>query len=206
MVLYILKRGRETNDSVFLILVLIGYIVDQKRKLKKVKEQGVANSEVNINTPVQEEVQNVNVVPAPVAAEPVVEQPVSNVTNTIETPTFEPVAPITETPIVETPMTEVVTPVVEQPVNDLQSEPIFEEAPQTILDIPDNVADIQVPVQENAEPVEIQTPVIEDAEIIEEPEVIGEPANTQSVVNSWEPEVIQQTNDIINENENKDSI
>ena len=203
--------------SVFLILVLIGYIVDQKKKLKKVKEQEVvANNEININSPVQEEVQNINVVPAPVAAEPVVEQPVSNVTNTIETPTFEsinnePIAPITETPIVETPMTEVVTPVVEntisepvveQPVNDLQSEPIFEEATQTILDIPDNVADIQVPVQENVvsdvEPIEIQTPIIEDTEIIEEPEVIVEEANTQNVVNSWEPETIQETNDIIN--------
>ena len=75
--------------SVFLIIVLIGYIADQKRKLKKIKDQKteeVVNNEININAPVQEEVQNINVAPAPVAAEPVATEPINVVPDTIETP------------------------------------------------------------------------------------------------------------------------
>ncbi len=216
--------------SVFLIIVLIGYIADQKRKLKKVKEQnaqGVTNNEININTPAQEAVQNVNVAPAPIAVEPIVNEPINIVPDAIETPTFEPVSneinesvaespvsevveqPVFETPVVENPISEEIAPVTE-PVNDLISEPIVEEAPQTILDIPDNVTDINVPVQENiiseSIPIEIETPVIDDTEIISEPEIIEEISTPQNVVNSWEPELAQENKDIINETEIKDSI
>lgn len=216
--------------SIFLIVVLIGYIADQKKKLKNIKEQkvqGVANNEFNINTPVQETVQNVSVAPAPIAVEPIVNEPANIVSDTIETPTFEPIStedntpiietpvsevakPINETPIVEPPINEVTTPIAEPVVNDLISEPIVEETPQTILNIPDNVTDINVPVQENivSEPIaiEIETPIIEDTEIISEPEIIEEVSIPQNIVNTWEPELSQENKDIVNENEIKDSI
>jgi len=224
--------------SVFLILVLIGYIADQKRKLKKIKQQNVQVSDNNINNPVQEAVQNVNVVPNPVVSEPIVNEPVNIEVNTIETPTFEPINSDISIPTVETPVNEVVEPTIETPIeeitqpiesievpvekspaiepvieqaeNSLASEPIIEEVPQTILDIPDNVTDIEIPVQENIvqdeNPVIEETPIVEDTEIIEEPEIIDETTNTQNIVNTWEPELIQENKDIINQEESKDSI
>lgn len=199
---------------VFLILVLIGFIADQKIKLKKIREQksqGVASSDINV--PVQESVvQTETVAPAPVAAEPVVNEPiVSN--EVIETPTFEPVTSVVEEPItvpevpepiVESavePVVETVSePVVEVANDNLFSEPITEEVPQTILDIPDNVADIPAPIQE-----EVVEPIIEDTEIIEDPEIIDE-VSEENIVNRWEPELKTENPEIINEIQIEDSI
>ena len=212
--------------SVFLILVLIGYIADQKRKLNNIRKEKEQVSTNNVNIPVQEEVQNNEIVQNPVISEPI------NVSdNVVETPSFEPIAgdtipvveevstnnviepPIeTQTNVLETPVIDIPVeePVVEQPETDLISEPIFEESPQTILDIPDNVTDIESTVQDNnisiPTPIEINTPIIEEPEIIDELEIIDEPVNAENIVNSWEPVLAQENKDIINDEEIKDSI
>lgn len=200
--------------SIFLILVLIGYIADQKIKLKKIKEQktqGLVSQ--NVNAPIQEVVQNNNVVPNPIASEPIVNEPVNveNNVDAIETPTFEPINNVpVEEPIVE-PVTE---PIIEQPATNLVSEPIIEENTQTILDIPDHVIDVNIPVQEEtipeSAPIElkpmVEQPVMDNTEIIEEPEIIEELGTLENVVNTWEPEIATQNQEIINETQNKDSI
>ncbi|MBE6153008.1 MAG: hypothetical protein E7166_02100 [Firmicutes bacterium] len=207
--------------SVFLILVLIGYIADQKRKLNNIRKEKEQVSTNNVNIPVQEEVQNNEIVQNPVISEPI------NVSdNVVETPSFEPIAgdtipvveevstnnviepPIeTQTNVLETPVIDIP---VEEPETDLISEPIFEESPQTILDIPDNVTDIESTVQDNnisiPTPIEINTPIIEEPEIIDELEIIDEPVNAENIVNSWEPVLAQENKDIINDEEIKDSI
>ena len=207
--------------SVFLILVLIGYIADQKRKLNNIRKEKEQVSTNNVNIPVQEEVQNNEIVQNPVISEPI------NVSdNVVETPSFEPIAgdtipvveevstnnviepPIeTQTNVLETPVIDIP---VEEPETDLISEPIFEESPQTILDIPGNVTDIESTVQDNnisiPTPIEINTPIIEEPEIIDELEIIDEPVNAENIVNSWEPVLAQENKDIINDEEIKDSI
>ena len=122
--------------SIFLILVLIGYIADQKRKLKKIKE------EKNIE-------------------QPQVQQPVNEVVNTpindVVAPNVE-TTPVNEvsTPDVQTaPINEVVTPVVE-PI----SEPIQQQSEVIDSSLFAPIGDTPVPAQPVMEPV-IETPVTE---------------------------------------------
>lgn len=192
--------------SIFLIVVLIGYIADQKRKLKKIKQQnnqGVVNNNINVNTPVAEAVSSNTPPSVPV------QETVNNTTNNV---VAEPQSVEINTPVMETPIEEVAPvvenlvqePIKEEPTSNLDNTPIVEEAPQTILDIPDNTTDIVTPVVEEV----VSNPVenTQSDNLTTENNTIQDVESTPNVVNTWEPELVEENKDIINIEEEKDSI
>jgi len=217
--------------SIFLILVLIGYIADQKRKLKKIKEgknieQPQVQQPVNevVNTPINDAiVPNVETTPINEVSTPVVEpvaEPIQEQSEVIDSSLFAPIGdtpvpsqPIVE-PVVETPVTEInnvdLTP--QQEIPSTVVEPVTEVAsiPETSPVIPEPVYEPVEEVIDINEPIEqIEVPKQEEAPVeissVEEPviEVIEEPEN---VVNTWEPELVAENKDIISDETKKDSI
>ena len=214
--------------SVFLILVLIGYIADQKRKLKKIKEgknieqvQPQQPSEpvaepVSVNTPVND------VVTPSVEATPVSEvinTPINDsvVQNVEVTPVMENVvsqepiqsevidsslfAPIGDTPVIPQPEVTNVEPieeVISEPQIDLTNNVSEETVEAPTIDINEPIEQIEIPETEIIETIE-PTNITEPVSEV----VISEPEN---IVNTWEPELTVENKDIISDETEKDSI
>lgn len=201
--------------SIFLILVLIGYIADQKKKLKKIREEknnegqgATPQASTSISESVNTVESQVNETIAPIVEPTPIETTVNEVINT---PLFEPVKKevagqndvidsslfvpmgdvnVTEEPVAlnETPIPEVINePVfnsIEPTIDSVQPEQVAEPI-EEIIDLNTSFEDT-TPVQ-NIETIE----PINNTEVIEE--IVSEP---QNVVNTWEPELIEENKDI----------
>lgn len=209
--------------SIFLILVLIGYIADQKRKLKKIREEKNNEGQVqtpDVSTPIPEPV---NIVEQPIneGVAPIVEQtPIETTINeVVNTPSFESVkeeepgqnevidsslfAPIGDVSIPEesaifseTPVPEIINePVFNTIEPDVTTEPTVDSVqPEIVAEPVEEIIDLNIPIIEDTPSVQNveTTEPINNTEVIEE--IVSEP---QSVVNTWEPELIEENKDII---------